>query len=109
MKPTMSLTQSAVLHFMRDYQQRNGSMPTHAEMATHFQWQSPNSAHDHAQALISKGYLTRAAGRARGLQFTEQAWVVLRGSQPQEAGIPSLIALPVIDPSKVRDRARAGA
>lgn len=105
MKPTMSLTQSAVLHFMRDFQQRNGSMPTMVEVAAYFEWRSPNAALEHAQALVSKGYLTRAAGRARGLCFTEQAWIVLRASQPQEF-MPNVIALPVVDPSKVSRASR---
>ncbi len=105
MKPTMTYVQSSVLHFMRDYQQQTGSMPTRADIARYFEWKSTNAAEEALQALQRKGYIEIVSNVARGLRFTEQAMVVLRASQPQAEERPDLIALPVINPSRIREAA----
>lgn len=97
----LTLTQSAVLHFIRNFQQRQGSMPTRGEISAHFSWKSDNAAECHLKCLESKGFVVLAAGRSRNLRFTDKAWDVLGRSEPAAGSAPTLIALPVIDPSLV--------
>lgn len=97
----LALTQSAVLHFMRNFQQRNGSMPTRVDIAAHFDWRSPHAAECHVQAIRSRGFIETVPGRARGLTFTQRAWDLFGESLPQQHAAPTMLALPVVNPTLV--------
>lgn len=45
--------------FMLSSFQKNHSIPTRQEVANHFNFSSCNSADDHVNCLVKKGYLTR--------------------------------------------------
>lgn len=97
---SMSLTQSAVLHFLRDFRAKEGMFPTNAEIAAHFSWRSPNAAFEHVHSLMRKGLIEIVGKRYR---FTPKAWEILGLSMPIERPYWCL-ALPVVDQ---RDLARA--
>jgi SOS-response transcriptional repressor LexA len=98
----LTLTQSAVLHFMRDHQVHFGSIPTRREISDNFHWKSENAAHAHLQCLVSKGYIELIAGRSRNARFTPLAWELLGRTDPRVAPPAGFIALPVVDPARVR-------
>lgn len=65
----LTYTQTLVLHFLRDFQFRNGFMPTQLEIAAHFGW-AQNNVSGHIAALVRSGAITKHPGIARGLRLT---------------------------------------
>jgi repressor LexA len=64
--------QRAVFEFVCDSIRDNGCPPTVREVASHFGFRSPKAASDHLTALERKGYIKRAAGKARNIEVREE-------------------------------------
>lgn len=91
--PTLSPKQAEVLSFIETTLGQEGRPPSLREIAAHCAKSGAPLAigtiQDHIRALLTKGYLQRDAGRARGLRLTHQAAAVsipILGSVP--AGHP---------------------
>ena len=64
-------TQRQVLAHLRGYQERGEPMPTLRDLCSNFSWRSTGTARDHLRALVAKGYLLPARGRARSYRLAE--------------------------------------
>ncbi len=96
--------QALVLHFMREFQVRNGSMPTRKEIAAHFDWSSPQAAEDHIVQLRRRDLITTVPGAARGIRFTEQGLAIVGALSPTTSAPENMLALPVIDMGRLNNR-----
>lgn len=65
--------QKAILQFMADHAQAHGYAPTHREIQAHFNLGSTNGVRQQLERLMSKGYLAKAHGVARGLRLLPAA------------------------------------
>ena len=61
MAVSLSIRQQQVLGFMLQFLAENDQLPPMSAIAAYFGFKSPNSAQDHAYALLRKGYLERNA------------------------------------------------
>ena len=61
--------QKAVLEFVRQSLQEDGSVPTVREIAAHFGFRSVNAVRDHLAAIERKGYISRRPNLARGIEL----------------------------------------
>lgn len=95
MKP-LTDTQRRVFGFVRD-RLAGGPAPTAREIAAAFGWRSKRAAECHLLALMHKGWLTRARGRARSLRLGGQA----EQTHPRHLDIPLLGSIPA---GAARDR-----
>lgn len=68
MRPPLTDRQSEVLRFIAKSIASNGYPPTVREVGDKF-GMSCTGANDHIKALVRKGWLSRAAGRARSLRI----------------------------------------
>lgn len=85
----MGLTkkQYAVLEYIRDYIIRHHYAPTVRELAAHFKI-SVSTAHQHIQALITKGFIESNSNEARGIE--------LRQVDHHEFNVAEVINLPLL-------------
>jgi repressor LexA len=60
--------QKQVFDFVLGCITQDGVSPTIREIAAHFRWKSQRAAECHINALLEKGWLTRAEGKARSLR-----------------------------------------
>lgn len=65
----LTLRQTEVLEFLREYYHEARNAPTYREIAGHFGFKSPKAAADHVSALEKKGYVRRRGGRSRGIEL----------------------------------------
>ena len=63
----LTVPQSKLMDYLRDYQRENQSPPTRAEISAHFEWKSANAAEEHLRAIEKKGLIRLVPGRARGI------------------------------------------
>lgn len=56
---TLSRRQRDVLNFILSYRDEHGTLPSRRNIQAHFKWDSYNSAVDHMNRLIGKGYLDK--------------------------------------------------
>lgn len=102
MSLSLTDTQRRVLEFMHGFHRSFGWMPTRVEIARNFGWKSPNAAESHLQAMRSGGFITlNARHSARAVTITPLGLQTIGASNPMPGG-PNLIALPVIDPLRIR-------
>lgn len=64
--------QQQIMDFLRSEHRRTGIMPSTREIQEHFGFASQTAAVSHLNALEKKGIITRLAGKARALIFTDQ-------------------------------------
>jgi len=64
--------QKQIMEFLRSEHRRSGIMPSTREIQEHFGFASQTAAVSHLNALEKKGIITRLAGKARALIFTDQ-------------------------------------
>ncbi len=70
----LSYTAEDVLAFIRRHKAaNNGNAPTIREIADAVGLVSTSTAHHHLTALEQRGYIRRAAGRARWIELVEEA------------------------------------
>ena len=69
--PRLTERQSQVLAFIGEFTKEHGFPPTLKEIGTHFVIRSTHGVHCHLEALVDKGYLTRAKRTARGLHLID--------------------------------------
>ena len=73
--------QHAFLEYLRDHVDRHRVWPTYREIASHFEYRSPNSVTQNLQALSRKGFLERGRnGYALVEQGTRDGTVRVRGA-----------------------------
>lgn len=71
--PKLTKKQAAVYEFISSYMEEHGFAPSYREIAKHFGLSSPSTAHQHVEALIEKGYISRSDdGEARSLELIDQ-------------------------------------
>ena len=87
----LSKQQDAVRKFIVSELRAGRPCPTHREIASHFGFASSYAAACHVKALVKKGTLTAARGKARALQLAEVFPGVLR---PATAEIPLFGSIP---------------
>lgn len=69
MSGNLTRRQQEVLNFIRMHRQKTGASPTVREIAGHFGFASPLSAHQHLKALARKGYLEHTPRKSRGVRI----------------------------------------
>ncbi len=74
----LTQTQHRVLEFVRDKIVSGEPAPTPREIAARFGWSSKRAAECHIEALIRKGWLTSAPGKARSLRLANATQTVRR-------------------------------
>ena len=87
----LSKQQDAVRKFIVSELRAGRPCPTHREIASHFGFASSYGAACHVKALVKKGILTAARGKARALQLAEVFPGVRR---PATAEIPLFGSIP---------------
>ncbi len=65
----LTLRQSEILAFIKDYQAETGFPPTRSEIAQKMGFKSPNAAEEHLRALARKGALEMLPGTSRGIRL----------------------------------------
>ena len=71
--PKLTKKQAAVYEFISSYMEEHRFAPSYREIAKHFGLSSPSTAHQHVEALIEKGYISRSDdGEARSLELIDQ-------------------------------------
>ena len=73
MRDRLTERQNQVFEFLRDYARRNGRPPTIKEIGASLGVRSTNGVHKMLVALETKGYITRTANEARGIQIVGEA------------------------------------
>ncbi|MEL0083898.1 MAG: transcriptional repressor LexA [Gammaproteobacteria bacterium] len=66
---TLTRRQAEILTMIRDRIDQRGAPPTRAEIATHFDFRSPNAAESHLRALARKGVIELLDGTSRGIRL----------------------------------------
>jgi repressor LexA len=64
--------QQEILDFIRNTLASTGAPPTRAEIASEFEFRSPNAAEDHLRALARKGAINLKSGTSRGIRITAE-------------------------------------
>jgi repressor LexA len=67
--PELTGTQQRVFQFLKDHLSAQGMPPTRQEIATHFEWKSPNAAECHLQCIAGKGFINLMPGKNRAIQI----------------------------------------
>lgn len=65
----LTLRQSEILAFIKDYKAETGFPPTRSEIAQKMGFKSPNAAEEHLRALARKGALEMLPGTSRGIRL----------------------------------------
>ncbi|MFC1687086.1 transcriptional repressor LexA [Patescibacteria group bacterium] len=83
---TPTKRQKQILDYLTKYISENGYSPTFEEIRRHFKLSAPSTVHQHIEALLSKGFLTRNNHSARGVELSKS------GSNLIEIAIKGTIA-----------------
>jgi repressor LexA len=75
----LTARQQEILDFIRSTLEVLGAPPTRAEIASAFNFASPNAAEEHLKALARKGIIVLEPGSARGIRLVEQLGLPLVG------------------------------
>jgi repressor LexA len=67
--PNLTGTQQRVFQFLKDHLFLHGSPPTRQEIATHFQWASPNAAECHLRNMAAKGFIALRPMKTRAIEI----------------------------------------
>lgn len=67
--PSLTALQARVLQVFRSRAHEGLPPPTYRELCTEFGWRSTGTARDHIRALVQKGLVDPASGRARGTRL----------------------------------------
>lgn len=94
MSEVLTEKQEAVLHFIEDYQIKNGSSPTLREMREFFGVNSDNSILKHLKALEEKGYIEKD-DTPRGIKLLSS---VKKRLESSEVKLPLLGMIPAGGP-----------
>src|SRR5258705_2861753 len=86
----LTTKQQRILDFIQRFQQAQGTVPTHQEIADHFGFRSPNSVTEHLRLIRLKGFLESASGKARSLRVTS----ALTKMRSRTADIPLYGSIP---------------
>lgn len=65
----LTLRQTQVLDFIRNFKDVEGIVPTYREIASHFGFKSTKAASDHVHALEKKGYVRLHGNRSRSIEI----------------------------------------
>ena len=86
---TMQLTkkQKTVLTFLQENDASDGGCPSYREIGKRLGIQSTNGVNRHIEALIKKGFIQKAPGKARALR-------ILRGRSPRMISVSMLGTIP---------------
>lgn len=68
---TLTMKQTEVLGFIKQFTAENGCSPTRAEIAKGLGWRSANSAELHLRALSKKGAIAITPGISRGIRVLD--------------------------------------
>ena len=71
--------QAEILKLIRESIEETGVPPTRAEIATAFDFRSPNAAEDHLRALARKGVIEIVPGISRGIVLLEETGIPVVG------------------------------
>lgn len=71
MSKALTQRQIELLHFLRDFKNDNGYMPTTREIQDHFGFASQTAAMGHIRALERKGLIERKSNAARAIVLVE--------------------------------------
>lgn len=89
--PTLTPRQKQILDYIKGYIDKNGFSPTFEEIGRHTK-KAFSTIHEHVEALIEKGFLTKKDNSARGIELNEQTEMVkipllgtIAAGQPIEA------------------------
>ena len=69
--PTLTKRQKQIFDFIEETIRRLGSPPTFEEIKKHLGLSAVSTVHQHIQALIQKGWLTKEANIARGVELKQ--------------------------------------
>ncbi len=94
--------QKQILDFYNKFSKKHGYSPSLEETAKHFHLSSASGIHQHIQALIDKGYLSKQKNQPRGIEIEKSEKLVsipllgtIAAGQPIEAIMnPESIAVP---------------
>ena len=87
----LSKMQEAIRGFIASELAEGRPCPSHREIASQFGFASSNAAACHVEALIKKGFLIAASGKARSLRLADSHRPIRR---PVVAGIPVFGSIP---------------
>lgn len=89
--PTLTPKQKKIFDFIKNYIKKNGISPTFGEISCYTK-KSFSTVHEHVEALISKGFLTKTNNSSRGIELTKPSEMVkipllgtIAAGQPIEA------------------------
>ncbi len=104
---TLTPRQQQLLDWLHEFMESQGFPPTRAEIARAFNFQSPNAAEEHLQALARKNAIELVSGASRGIRIKTLGLPVVG---QVAAGAPILAAEHIenyyaIDPGIFRPRA----
>lgn len=104
---TLTPRQQQLLDWLHEFMESQGFPPTRAEIARAFNFQSPNAAEEHLQALARKNAIELIPGASRGIRIKTLGLPVVG---QVAAGVPLLAAEHIenyhaIDPGLFRPRA----
>lgn len=95
--PTLTPKQKQILDYIRDYIKRKGVSPTFEEISRHAR-KAFSTVHEHVEALIEKGFLTKTSNSSRGIELNEQKRTIIEipvlgaitaGEPIEEIAVPS--------------------
>lgn len=70
--PKLTSRQEEILSFIKSYIQTHGYPPTRSDIASEFNFSSPNAAEDHLKALAKKNFIELIPGTSRGIKLCEE-------------------------------------
>ena len=89
--PTLTKKQKQILDFVKVFIKKNGLSPTFEEIGRYTK-KTFSTVHEHVEALITKGFLSKINNSSRGIQLIEQSEMVkipllgtIAAGQPIEA------------------------
>ncbi|MFC1497214.1 transcriptional repressor LexA [Verrucomicrobiota bacterium] len=65
----LTKNQERIFKYITDHADANGRPPTVREIMKHFKFRSPNAVTQHLRLIENKGYISRAHGKARGIEI----------------------------------------
>lgn len=80
--------QNEIYEFIRSYMEKEQAPPTIPEIAERFRLRSTNGVFEHLNALETKGYIIRHAGKARGIALVDPDFSGKSGSGSTTRQIP---------------------
>jgi SOS regulatory protein LexA len=69
--PHLTKRQQEIFHFIRERINTSGLAPTFEEIKRHFRLSAVSTVHQHIEALVDKGFLSKEANISRGVQLRE--------------------------------------